>query len=75
MAAEGDEGVLGFPYLVHRLRALYFNYIEEVAQQCHTKCLDEFYTTRIIYWDFLTYVLYSLNSPEESGLVKWSWRY
>lgn len=44
---EFDE----FPFFVHAVKDLYFRYVDEVAEACKRKCKDEFYGTRLIYWE------------------------
>jgi len=58
--AAGPEGELegvqagiyeNYPYFAHKIRDLYYKFIDETAVQATEKCMDEFYCTQIIYWD------------------------
>eukprot|EP01105_Mastigella_eilhardi_P005414 TRINITY_DN17136_c0_g1_i1.p1 TRINITY_DN17136_c0_g1~~TRINITY_DN17136_c0_g1_i1.p1 ORF type:complete len:739 (-),score=270.97 TRINITY_DN17136_c0_g1_i1:108-2324(-) len=40
-----------YPYLVHFCADLYGKFVDECAKNCKTKCLDEFYSTKTVYWD------------------------
>eukprot|EP01092_Planopodium_desertum_P009917 TRINITY_DN4335_c0_g2_i5.p1 TRINITY_DN4335_c0_g2~~TRINITY_DN4335_c0_g2_i5.p1 ORF type:complete len:275 (+),score=67.13 TRINITY_DN4335_c0_g2_i5:30-827(+) len=45
--------ILDYPYFLHSVRDSYNSFIDEIATVCKSKCLDEFYCTKIIYWDLL----------------------
>lgn len=40
-----------YPYFVQHIKAQYRDFVNRTAKACAAKCLDEFYCTRIIYWD------------------------
>ena len=40
-----------YPYFVQHVKAQYKEFVAQAAETCAQKCLDEFYCTRIIYWD------------------------
>jgi GTP-binding protein EngB required for normal cell division len=40
-----------YPYFVQHIKAQYKEFVATTAANCAKKCLDEFYCTRIIYWD------------------------
>jgi len=40
-----------YPYFTHHVKDLYYKFIEQTAKVCKEKCLDEFYSTRTIYWE------------------------
>eukprot|EP00727_Mastigamoeba_balamuthi_P003782 m51a1_g13400 putative dynamin like protein (824) ;mRNA; r:10595-14065 len=40
-----------YPYFVHFVKDQYARFVERVARQCRERCMDEFYSTRTIYWD------------------------
>ncbi|KAF2077035.1 hypothetical protein CYY_001667 [Polysphondylium violaceum] len=40
-----------YPYFTHHVKDLYYKFIEQTAKNCKEKCLDEFYSTRTIYWE------------------------
>ncbi|EGG23135.1 hypothetical protein DFA_05265 [Cavenderia fasciculata] len=54
------------PYFIHSIREMYFRFIDHVAQQCKSKCFDEFYSTRLIYWDHQQSDNNSTNSNKQS---------
>ncbi|KAK5580476.1 hypothetical protein RB653_000494 [Dictyostelium firmibasis] len=39
------------PYFIYSVKEMYFKYVDQIAADCKNKCMDEFYTTRLIYWD------------------------
>ncbi|KAF2077310.1 hypothetical protein CYY_001376 [Polysphondylium violaceum] len=39
------------PYFTHSIKEMYFRFIDQVVQSCKNKCMDEFYTTKLIHWD------------------------
>jgi len=49
------------PYFTHSIKEMYFKFIDQVVQSCRSKCMDEFYTTKLIHWD--------LNNGELKHLV------
>lgn len=40
-----------YPYFTYHVKDLYFKFVDSVAKVCKDKCLDEFYSTRTIYWE------------------------
>lgn len=48
---EFDIGVDEFPFFSHHVKDLYDDFIRIVAEECRDKCMDEFYCTRLIYWE------------------------
>jgi hypothetical protein len=50
------------PYFMAQVKDLYNRYIDEIAQQTLRKCHEEFYCTRLVYWD--------LNSSQVELLEK-----
>ncbi|GAM21039.1 hypothetical protein SAMD00019534_042140 [Acytostelium subglobosum LB1] len=39
------------PYFTYAIKEMYFKFIDQIVQTCKSKCIDEFYTTRLIYWE------------------------
>jgi len=58
---EFDE----YPFFVHAVKDLYFKFVEETAETCKKKCKDEFFSTRLIYWELTN--LDSKNIPSTKG--------
>jgi len=48
---EFDIGVDDFPFYTHHVKDLYNTFIDTIAEECREKCNDEFYCTRLIYWE------------------------
>lgn len=48
---EFDIGVDEFPFFTHHVKDLYEGFISTIAEECRDKCMDEFYCTRLIYWE------------------------
>lgn len=40
-----------FPYFKHFCRDLFSSFVDECASKCKAKCLDEFFSTKTVYWD------------------------
>ncbi|KAL6080673.1 Dynamin family protein (Fragment), variant 3 [Balamuthia mandrillaris] len=49
------------PYFHQRLREFYLNFVNRCAQICREKCVDEFCSTRIIYWELSSFPSKSLR--------------
>jgi hypothetical protein len=45
------EDIDKYPYFTYHIKDLYSKFIDGTAKICKEKCLDEFYSTRTIYWD------------------------
>jgi len=39
------------PYFTHHVKDLYFKFVDQTAKHVKEKCMDEFLSTRTIYWD------------------------
>jgi len=66
----GVTDVETFIYFTHYVKNLYYQFIERIADVCKDKCMDEFYCTRIIYWDLSNFTKNKLpgtNASEEEG--------
>lgn len=48
---EFDISPEEFPYYTHHVRDLFSEFVSTVAEECHEKCMDEFYCTKLIYWE------------------------
>eukprot|EP01116_Phalansterium_solitarium_P012696 TRINITY_DN2920_c0_g3_i1.p1 TRINITY_DN2920_c0_g3~~TRINITY_DN2920_c0_g3_i1.p1 ORF type:complete len:831 (+),score=329.51 TRINITY_DN2920_c0_g3_i1:129-2621(+) len=46
------EDTKSYPYFTYNVKDLYNKFVEQTAKACKDKCLDEFYSTRTIYWDY-----------------------
>ena len=44
-----------FPFFMQRVKDYYYKYVEKTAESCKKRCMDEFYSTQIIYWDLVKY--------------------
>jgi len=40
-----------YPYFTYHVKDLYYKFIENTSKICKEKCMDEFYSTRTIYWE------------------------
>ncbi|EFA84098.1 dynamin like protein [Heterostelium album PN500] len=45
------ENIDQYPYFTHHVKDLFYKFIEHSAKVCKEKCMDEFYSTRTIYWE------------------------
>jgi len=54
-----------YPYFTHSVKEIYFKFVDQTAAACKAKCLDEFYCTRLIYWE--------LNQNSSTDLSKYSY--
>lgn len=59
-----------YPFFVHAVKDLYFRYVDEVAESCKRKCKDEFYGTRLIYWELTNLDGKTLNTKGSSDDTK-----
>eukprot|EP01089_Gocevia_fonbrunei_P003433 TRINITY_DN13398_c0_g1_i1.p1 TRINITY_DN13398_c0_g1~~TRINITY_DN13398_c0_g1_i1.p1 ORF type:complete len:820 (+),score=248.00 TRINITY_DN13398_c0_g1_i1:64-2523(+) len=44
-----------YPFFTYHVKDLYNKYVERTAKMCREKCLDEFYGTRTIFWEYTEY--------------------
>jgi hypothetical protein len=40
-----------YPYFTSHVKDLYYKFIDATAKHCKEKCLDEFYSTKTIFWE------------------------
>eukprot|EP01111_Echinosteliopsis_oligospora_P010549 TRINITY_DN3309_c0_g1_i2.p1 TRINITY_DN3309_c0_g1~~TRINITY_DN3309_c0_g1_i2.p1 ORF type:complete len:709 (-),score=188.36 TRINITY_DN3309_c0_g1_i2:77-2203(-) len=40
-----------YPYFTHSVKEMYFKFVDQTANTCKKKCLDEFYCTRLLFWE------------------------
>jgi hypothetical protein len=45
------DDVEHYPYFTYHVKDLYFKFIDNTARVVKEKCMDEFYSTRTIYWE------------------------
>ena len=45
------EDVSAYPYFTYHVKDVFYKFVDGAAKTCREKCLDEFYSTRTIYWD------------------------
>jgi len=45
------EDIEHYPYFTYHVKDLFNKFVENTAKVCKEKCMDEFYSTRTIYWD------------------------
>lgn len=48
---EFDISPEEFPYYTHHVKDLFAEFVAHVAEECREKCMDEFYCTKLIYWE------------------------
>jgi len=48
---EFDISPEEFPYYTHHVKDLFAEFVGHVADECREKCMDEFYCTKLIYWE------------------------
>ena len=48
---EFDISPEEFPYYTHHVKDLFAEFVAHVADECREKCMDEFYCTKLIYWE------------------------
>jgi len=51
MGFSSTDDVDRYPYFTYHVKDLYFKFVDNAAKVCKEKCLDEFYSTKTIYWD------------------------
>eukprot|EP01112_Ceratiomyxa_fruticulosa_P007636 TRINITY_DN1984_c0_g3_i2.p1 TRINITY_DN1984_c0_g3~~TRINITY_DN1984_c0_g3_i2.p1 ORF type:complete len:781 (-),score=209.36 TRINITY_DN1984_c0_g3_i2:158-2500(-) len=40
-----------YPYFTHHVKDLFYKFVDQTGKICKEKCMDEFLSTRTIYWD------------------------
>eukprot|EP01118_Nematostelium_gracile_P015485 TRINITY_DN6219_c0_g1_i1.p1 TRINITY_DN6219_c0_g1~~TRINITY_DN6219_c0_g1_i1.p1 ORF type:complete len:824 (-),score=312.45 TRINITY_DN6219_c0_g1_i1:78-2549(-) len=45
------EDIDRYPYFTYHVKDLFFKFVDNTAKICKEKCMDEFYSTRTIYWE------------------------
>jgi len=53
-----------FPFFTNYVKHLFVQFVEEVAGNALSKCMDEFYCTRIIYWEYVKFAVDGLPANE-----------
>ncbi len=41
-----------YPFYTYHVKDLYNKFVDQTARALHSKCLDEFYGTRTIFWEY-----------------------
>jgi len=49
-----QDDVEDFTFFTNAVKDLYFKFVDQTAEECKKKCKDEFYSTRLIYWELST---------------------
>jgi hypothetical protein len=49
--ADPQDELENYPFFTHSVKDLYFKFVDETAVQCKKKCVDEFVSTRLIFWE------------------------
>jgi len=55
-----------YPYFTYHVRDLYNKFIDSISQKCKEKCMDEFYSSKTIYWDLTEFGKLSSGGDEEA---------
>lgn len=52
-SAQGNsfQSLGRFPDFRERVKNMYLQFVDETAEKCKAKCIDEFMSTRLIYWE------------------------
>lgn len=40
-----------YPFFTHAVKDLYYKFVDATAEECKKKCKDEFFCTRLVYWE------------------------
>eukprot|EP01114_Cavostelium_apophysatum_P012433 TRINITY_DN277_c0_g1_i1.p1 TRINITY_DN277_c0_g1~~TRINITY_DN277_c0_g1_i1.p1 ORF type:complete len:856 (+),score=372.25 TRINITY_DN277_c0_g1_i1:231-2798(+) len=62
-SGESIDDLDRYPYFTYHVKDLYNKFVDTTAKLCKEKCLDEFYSTRTIYWEQTEYA--DRNMPLE----------
>jgi len=46
------EDLAQYPYFTYHVKDLYYKFVDAVGEHCLKKCLEEFYSSPVLYWDF-----------------------
>jgi len=66
---EFDVSPEEFPYYTHHVKDLFAEFVSHVADECREKCMDEFYCTRLIYWELQQLQQSSSKSAQTASLT------
>jgi hypothetical protein len=47
------EDVSSYPYFTYHVKDVFYHFVDDAAKNCREKCLDEFYSTRTVYWELM----------------------
>jgi len=50
-AEASPEEFENYPFFTHTVKDLFHKFVDATAESCKAKCMDEFLSTRIIYWE------------------------
>jgi hypothetical protein len=56
-----------YPYFTHHVKDLFFKFVDSAAAECKAKCIDEFYSTRTLYWHLSEYGERKLPTDRAQG--------
>ncbi|EGC34991.1 hypothetical protein DICPUDRAFT_34090 [Dictyostelium purpureum] len=51
-----------YPFFTHHVKNLYYDFVHRASKGCKEKCMDEFYSSRTIYWELTEHPDSSLPS-------------
>jgi len=71
MSPQDSVSAEDYPHFVHSVKSLFYKFVDKTASACKEKCMDEFYCTRIIYWNQKFYdqkKLPELNGADEEEI-------
>jgi len=46
------EDIAQYPYFTYHVKDLYYKFVDAVGEHCLKKCMEEFYSSAVLYWDF-----------------------
>jgi hypothetical protein len=63
------DKVESFPYFKKKVLELYEQFVERRAQYSQERSMDEFYCTRLIYWEITKYERATCSPPPHHNLT------
>eukprot|EP01090_Pellita_catalonica_P011899 TRINITY_DN2465_c0_g2_i2.p1 TRINITY_DN2465_c0_g2~~TRINITY_DN2465_c0_g2_i2.p1 ORF type:complete len:784 (-),score=142.81 TRINITY_DN2465_c0_g2_i2:1639-3990(-) len=56
-----------YPFFTYHVKDLFNKFIEETAKSCRGRCMDEFYGTRTVFWEYTEYADRDLPSDKSDS--------
>eukprot|EP01112_Ceratiomyxa_fruticulosa_P015981 TRINITY_DN4787_c0_g1_i1.p1 TRINITY_DN4787_c0_g1~~TRINITY_DN4787_c0_g1_i1.p1 ORF type:complete len:740 (-),score=173.13 TRINITY_DN4787_c0_g1_i1:40-2259(-) len=48
---QNQINIEDYPYFTHSVKEMYYRFVDQISTTCKAKCMDEFYCSRLLYWE------------------------